>query len=239
MFASNATRSFAFISAACLFCVGCHRCPTPDGVSMCFLSAAPACVLPSMLCGTLCRSAPKTGTFFVLGVTWWVRDVQRESNWLSTVCRRPKAHGAGGAQWRPLWPQGRLPVWQLDFLNPAGYGRLTPGLCTSEGLFFTFCRLSPEGLNQLLFWCAKNTLLLRNLFKSFPHYRWKLFLLSPRCLRFLSGFRVIYYLRVQNSSLFHLFSLLITWSKLSFVLVSGTFQKQLWKYSGLFLLSGK
>lgn len=146
---------------------------------------------PSMLCGRECRSAPKTGTFFVLGVRW-VRDVQCESNWLSTICRRLKGHGAGGLSGRSRGPFGLRVDFQCDSwsLNPAGYGRLTPGLswCTSKGLFFTFCCLLPEGLNQLLFWCTKTTLLLRNLFKSFPHYRWKLFLLSlvsPRCLRFL------------------------------------------------------
>lgn len=34
------------------------------------------------------------------------------------------------------------------------------------------------------------------------------------------------------------FCLVVTWSKLSFVLVSGTFQQQPWKCTGLLLLSG-
>lgn len=145
---------------------------------------------PSMLCGRECRSAPKAGTFFshpwreMLSAWRAAWDRQQSADvWRATV--------QGGLSGRSRGLLGPRVDFQCDSwsLNPAGYGRLTPGLsrCTSQGLFFTFCCLLPEGLNQLLFWCTKTTLLLRNLFKSFPHYRWKLFLLSsvsPRCLRF-------------------------------------------------------
>lgn len=180
----------SYLQCVCFVLVAIVAQPTPDGVSMCFLSAARACVLPQHALRQRVPQCPESRHIF-LSSSAWDDECVTCSVRSSTICSRLKGHGAGGLSGRSRGLFGPRVDFQCDSwsLNPAGYGRLTPGLsrCTSQGLFFTFCCLLPEGLNQLLFWCTKTTLLLRNLFKSFPHYRWKLFLLSsvsPRCLRF-------------------------------------------------------
>lgn len=95
---------------------------------------------PSMLCGRECRSAPKAGTFFshprreMMSAWRAAWDCQQSADvWRATV-------QGGGLSGRSRGLFGPRVDFQCDSwsLNPAGYGRLTPGLsrCTSRGLFF-------------------------------------------------------------------------------------------------------
>lgn len=229
MFASNAARSFAFISAACLFCVGCHRCPTPDGVSMCFLSAARACVLPQRGLRQRVPQCPENRHIFrprrEMMSAWRAAWEQLIVNNLQTS-EGPRCRGAQWAQSRPLWPEGWLPVWQLEFescrlwqINPRSWVGaqvkvyFSHFVASCQRVWISFC----FDVHKQLYCCETSSRVFcysSRDYLSFPIWDDKIFLL------------------------FHLFSLSITWPKLSFVLVSGTFQQQLWKYKGLFLLSG-
>lgn len=112
------------ISAVCLFCDGCHCCPTPDGVSMCFLSAACVCMFPQHALRYRVPQCPENTLIFRPRREISVRDGRVRV----TDCQQSGDVCAGGLCGRRRGLFGLRVDFQCDSwsLSPAGYSRLTP-----------------------------------------------------------------------------------------------------------------